>query len=77
MSPHFNMDDLDSLQMKINSKAPDLFKDRMGQAPLQVSRVFKGRIGKDEETSCFVRNQNVWNNSQIKALKIVRSSNLF
>jgi len=77
MSPYFNMDDLESLQTKINTKAPDLFRERKGQAPLQVSRIFKGRIGRDKETPCFVRDQSVWDKSQIKALKNVSSSRPF
>jgi hypothetical protein len=72
MSPNFSVDDLDSLRTKIDSKASNLFKEKKGKAPLQVSRVFRGKIGEEKDTPCFVRDQNVWDKSQIKALKNVR-----
>jgi len=72
MSPNFNVDDLNSLQKKIDSKASSLFKEKAGKASLQVSRVFRGKIGEDEVIPCFVRDQNVSKESQIKVLKNVR-----
>jgi hypothetical protein len=72
MPPSFSMDDLVSLRTKIDSKAANLFKEKKGKAPLQVSRVFRSKIGEDKDTPCFVRDQNVWDKSQIEALKNVR-----
>jgi len=69
MAASLNLDDVESFKTKIDRKAHDLFKGRPGQAPLQVNRYLKTKIGKEKQTNCFVRNQSVWEDSQIRALE--------
>jgi hypothetical protein len=66
-----NFDDIECLQGKIGRIAGRLFKEKPDFAPLQVSRIFKGTIAEDKTTACYVRNQDVWDVSQVKALKNV------
>lgn len=76
----YMLDDIRSLQRKIDAKALDLFKAKDGQAPLQVTRIFDDKVvncvekrpRKKQKPTSFIRGQNVWNSSQLKALRHVR-----
>lgn len=43
------LDDVRSLQLKIEEKAYDLFKAKPDEAPLQITRVFRERVIKSED----------------------------
>jgi hypothetical protein len=73
MASYRNLDDAGILKAKIDEKAYDLFKAKPEKPQLQVNRLFKTMIGEDKETTCLVRNQNVGDVSQIKALEHVRN----
>ena len=69
MTQSYNLDDLRSLELKINEKAYNLFKEKIGDAPLQVTRVFKSKRKQGEkEGNCFERDLDVCGLSRVKAL---------
>jgi hypothetical protein len=74
MSGHYAFDDLRSLKTKINEKAYDLFKEKPGTAPLQVTRIIPGRTsdGEEKNVNCLIRDQDVWKLSEVKASQQVR-----
>jgi hypothetical protein len=74
MSGHYVFDDLRSLKTKINEKAYDLFKEKPGTAPLQVTRIIPGRTLNEEEKEVnrLVRDQDVWKLSEVKTSPEVR-----
>ena len=74
MSGHYVFDDLRSLKTKINEKAYDLFKEKRGTAPLQVTRIIPGRalIEEEKEVNRLVRDQDVWKLSEVKTSPKVR-----
>ncbi|CZR68126.1 uncharacterized protein PAC_18025 [Phialocephala subalpina] len=69
--PQFHpLDDIRSLQTRIEQKAHDLFKGKPGQAPLQVTRIFRERSEKYEqkEATWVVIKNDVDDLSCVKAL---------
>jgi hypothetical protein len=72
MASYLNLDGTECLKAKIDEKAHDLFKPKPGKPQLQVSRLFKTRTAEGKETTRFVRNQDVGDVSQIKAMEHVR-----
>jgi hypothetical protein len=74
MSGHYAFDDLRSLKTKINEKAYDLFKEKPGTAPLQVTRIIPRRVLNEEEKDVnrLVRDQDVWKLSEVKNSTQVR-----
>lgn len=71
MAAYLQLDDVNSLKAKIDDKAHDLFRAKSGVAPLQVSRYFKTKVGKGKEANCFLKNQDVWDNKEVKSLRHV------
>lgn len=73
MARSSSLDDPQSLESKINAKAGDLFREKPGQAPLQVNRIFKRmREEGGVERNCFERNLDVNDLARVEALKNVR-----
>jgi hypothetical protein len=74
MSGHYVFDDLRSLKTKINEKAYDLFKEKPGTSPLQVTRIISSRVSNGEEKNVnrLVRDQDVWKLPEVKTLAQVR-----
>ena len=74
MSGHYVFDDLRSLKTKINEKAYDLFKEKPGTSPLQVTRIISSRVSNGEEKNVnrVVRDQDVWKLPEVKTLAQVR-----
>jgi hypothetical protein len=71
MTLHLNLDDIGSLEVKIDEKANDLFKAKSGKPQLQVSRLQETELGDEKTVVCFVGNQCIKDISQLKALKYV------
>src|SRR5437588_606055 len=74
MASLFSIDDVECFGDKLEWKDSNdrhLFREKTGQAPFQVTRVFKQRIGNEKEQTCFVQNVDVLNNGQLKALRHV------
>jgi hypothetical protein len=69
MTDYFVFDDLRSLKKKINEKAYDLFKEKPGTAPLQVTQIIPNRAsnGEEKDVNRLVRDQDVWKLSEVKA----------
>ncbi|KAH7323468.1 hypothetical protein BKA65DRAFT_69674 [Rhexocercosporidium sp. MPI-PUGE-AT-0058] len=67
------LDDIRSLQTKVEEKAHDLFKGKAGISPLQVTRIFHGRcaneLAEKENAPRLVKDEDVWNSVQVKALR--------
>jgi hypothetical protein len=63
------LDDVRSLQLKIEEKAYDLFKAKPEEPPLQITRVFKERDVKsdDKELVRFKVKQNINDVSEVDA----------
>jgi len=57
--------------MKIDEKAHDLFKEKPGQAPLTVTRIFKSD---ERNTKPFEKNREVLGLSDTKRLQNVRDN---
>jgi hypothetical protein len=74
MSGHYVFDDLRSLKTKINEKAYDLFKEKPGTSPLQVTRIIssRGSNGEEKNVNRLVRDQGVWKLSEVKTSTQVR-----
>ncbi len=69
------LDSVEALDSKIERRKSSIFKEREGQVPLRVCRVFgsrfsKGGEGEKEATRCFVRGQEVGERG-VKELKHV------
>ncbi|KAF8849338.1 hypothetical protein BDZ45DRAFT_732300 [Acephala macrosclerotiorum] len=79
MTPMHHFDDLRSLEKKINEKAHNLFKAKPDRAGLQVTRVFKRKIGTkdDSERNVVVKNADVRDLAQVKDARerMLRSEN--
>jgi hypothetical protein len=60
--------------MKINEKAYDLFKEKPGTSPLQVTRIISNRVlnGEEKNVNRLVRDQDVWKLPEVKTLAQVR-----
>jgi hypothetical protein len=71
MVSYLNLDDVEIFNAKIDKNAHDLFKSKPGKPQLQVSRLLKTGTRKGNETVSYVRNQDVANISQMKALEHV------
>ncbi|CZR67923.1 uncharacterized protein PAC_17822 [Phialocephala subalpina] len=73
MAPTYHLDDLRSLEKKINEKAHDLFKEKPGRAGLQVTRIFKQKTGnrdiRESERTVFIKDLDVCDVSAVKALQ--------
>lgn len=63
------LDDMRTLRMKVDQKAHDLFKEKPGQAPLTVTRIFKT---KEKDAKPFEKDRKVLNVSDIQMLRNVR-----
>jgi len=72
MESYLNLDDLDSLASKIAERAPDTFLALSGRPQLEVNKHINKRNEENREVVCIVKNQDVRNVAQIKALKRVR-----
>lgn len=72
----YRLDDLRSLQTKVQEKAHDLFKAKAGISPLQVTRIFRNsranELAEKDNIPHFFKDQDVWNSAQVKALRNVR-----
>jgi hypothetical protein len=62
-----SMDDLRSIQLKIEGKAHDLFKEKPGQGP-SVTRILRSQ----ENGRFFEKDRKVLNLSHVKMLRNVR-----
>jgi hypothetical protein len=72
MATKFQLDDNRSLELKINQKAHDLFKEKKGHPGLQVTRIFKRGNGRDSSLrNAFVRDLDVCDVSQVKSMRDV------
>ena len=69
-----SLDDMKSLQRKIDRKANDLFKEKAGQAPLTVTRNINSYEARSERkySSCFEADKAVSSIADIKRLRNVR-----
>ncbi len=72
MASYLNLDDVESLTQEINERAPDTFQVLPGRPQLEVNRHFKKKNEENKEVVCVVRNQDIRNVLQIKALARVR-----
>jgi hypothetical protein len=63
-----NLDDMRSLRIKIDQKDHDLFKEKSGQAPLTVTRVFKYQ---ENNTNFFEKDRKVLKVSDVNILRNV------
>lgn len=72
MESYLNLDDIESLTAKINGRALDTFLALPGRPQLEVNKHFKKRNEENKEVVSIVKNQDVGNVAQIKALKRVR-----
>lgn len=69
MASFSSLDDMRSIQLKIEGKAHDLFKEKPGgQAPLSVTRILKSQ----ENGRFFEKDRKVLNLSHVKMLRNVR-----
>jgi hypothetical protein len=75
MASFSSLDDMRSLQTKIDQKAQNLFKERTGQAPLIVTRIFKHSAVESEENTAklFEKGKEVLNITDVKRLRYVRT----
>jgi hypothetical protein len=71
MASHFDAEDNDSLNAKIDQKAAILFRARENKPRLQVTKCFK-KTEDGRELVCVERNQDVTDISELKALQHVR-----
>ncbi|KUJ20793.1 uncharacterized protein LY89DRAFT_640613 [Mollisia scopiformis] len=70
MAKRYALDDLSSLDKKIDARAHDLFKEKKGHAGLQVTRVFRRKSSKGVgEKNCFVKNLDVCDSSQVEGMR--------
>ncbi|KAH9211753.1 hypothetical protein DL95DRAFT_369317 [Leptodontidium sp. 2 PMI_412] len=73
MASMYRLDDLRSLQTKVQEKAHDLFKAKAGISPLQVTRIFRNsranELAEKDNIPHFFKDQDVWNSAQVKALR--------
>lgn len=71
----YHLDDLQSLEKKIDEKAHDLFKAKPGHAGFQVTRISKQKIGKrnigESERNVVIRDLDVCDLSAVRALQHV------
>jgi len=67
-----NLDDGEGLKVKIDEKAPDLFKSREGKPQLQVNKCYKKKTEEGKEVVCIRTDQEIRNMFEIKALRNVR-----
>jgi hypothetical protein len=71
MTWYLDLEDSESLRMKIDKKASDLFRVRKKKPQLQVTKCYK-TVQEGQETICVERNRDVGNISELKALYHVR-----
>jgi hypothetical protein len=71
MASFSRFDDMRMIRMKIDEKAHDLFKEKPGQAPLTVTRIFKSD---ERNTKPFEKNREVLGLSDTKRLQNVRDN---
>ena len=79
MDVYMTPNDFNELDRRIEQRGKGLFRAKAGQVPFQVSRIFKerGATGDDaRQATRVVMNQDIWNSSELKALRDV-SSNRF
>lgn len=81
MARRYSLDDKGSIQKKIDERSSRLFKEKDGQAGLQVTRIFKRRStssrigdGNDKERNVFVKDLDVFDLATIKRLQDVSVS---
>jgi hypothetical protein len=72
MESYLNLDDLNSLASKIAERATDTFLALPGRPQLEVNKHINKRNEENREIVCILKNQDVRNVAQIKALKRVR-----
>lgn len=71
MASYLNLAESESLKAKIDERATDTFQSLPGRPQLEVNRHLKKRNEEDKEIVCVVRNQDVRNVLEIKALERV------
>jgi hypothetical protein len=74
-----SLDDMRSLQIKIDQKAHNLFKEKAGQAPLTVTRIFNDHDEESKEKSVgyYENDREVFSIDDVERLRNVRTSPLF
>lgn len=72
MPSYLNLDDVQSLKSKIEDKASNIFQSLPGKPSLQINRHFKKNIEGNKEVVHIVRDQDVRDVSELKALERVR-----
>jgi hypothetical protein len=72
MPSYLNLDDVQSLKSKIEDKASHIFQSLPGKPSLQINRHFKKNIEGNKEAVHIVRDQDVRDVSELKALERVR-----
>lgn len=70
MASFSSLDDMRSIRTKVDQKSHDLFKEKSGQAPLTVTRVFKSPNNKSKR---FEKDKDVWALPDIQKLRNVRT----
>jgi hypothetical protein len=71
MASYLNLDESDSLKVKIDERASDTFQSLPGRPQLEVNRHFKKINEENKEFVCVVRNPDVRNVLEIKSLERV------
>jgi hypothetical protein len=79
MASFSSLDDMRSLQIKIDQKAHNLFKEKAGQAPLTVTRIFNDHDEESKEKSVgyYESDREVFGIDDVERLRNVRTSPLF
>jgi hypothetical protein len=72
MASYLNLEDGEGLKAKIDKRAQDLFKTRKGKPQLQVNKCQRKKTAESKETVCDVRDRDVSNMFDLKALRHVR-----
>jgi hypothetical protein len=70
MASFSTLDDMRTIRLKVDQKAHDLFKEKPGQAPLTVTRIFKS---KERNASSFEKEIKVLNLSDVNKFRDVRN----
>jgi hypothetical protein len=71
MASYLDLDENEILKAKIDEKALDTFQALPGRTQLEVNKHFKKINEENKEVVCVVRNQDVRNVLEIKALERV------